>query len=395
MESQAHNRQWAGRYPDLGTGPLSTEPYISEERFAREKERIFGRTWLNVGRIEDLPETGGCFARDIQVSGASVLIVRGPDGKVRGFHNVCSHRGTRMVPDDGRARRGTKILCPYHHWLYGAAGDLIHIPDEEDFFDLDKTCHGLSPVHTDVRQGFIFVNMAADPPETLADYLGEIMEPLDGCPFDELKRTFTYRVEVNANWKLLFDGQNEFYHLPILHRHIMGRDFVTNAQGHHRYRNLRLYACHSFSAVDFPSYRTVTPLRMALASDLYETPEFRVPGMTGDMDQYTLFPNLTIEIVRLARTTVCVTYAVWPMEVGRTLWEVRFHFKEPASVRDHLRQQSFRRVSLDILQEDVFAAESVYAGMASRGKSHMILKDSEIILRHRQKVVEDFIGGPQ
>ena len=221
------------------------------------------------------------------------------------------------------------------------------------------------------------------------------MEPLDDCPFHEMKRTFTYRVEVNANWKLLFDGQNEFYHLPFPHRHIMGNDFVTNAREHHRWRDLRLYACHGFSAVDFPSYRTVTPLRIALASDLCETPEFRIPGMTGDMDQYTLFPNLTIEIVRLARTSVCVTYAVWPIEVGRTLWEVRFHLKEPASVRDHLRQQSFRRVSLDIIQEDVFAAESVYAGLASRAKSRMILQDSEIILRHRHKVVENFIGGSQ
>ena len=286
-----------------------------------------------------------------------------------------------------------KVLCPYHHWLYDATGRLVNVPDEENFFDLDKTRLGLSPVHTGIHKGFIFVNLAADPPETLADYLGEIMEPLDGCPFHELKRTYTYRVDVNANWKLLFDGQNEFYHLPILHRQIMGRDFVKNAGGHHRYRDVRLYDCHNFSAVNFPSYRTVTPLRMALGADLQKTPDFQVPGMTGDFDQYTLFPNLTIEVVRLARTTACVTFTVWPVEVGRTHWEVRFHFKEPLSVRDRFRQEAFRRISLDILQEDVFAAERVYAGLASGAKSHMILQDSEIILRHRLKVVENFIGG--
>ena len=393
MDTVARDRQWAETYPDLGTGPLSTEPYISKEHFEREREHVFARTWLNVGRVDDLPETGGYFARDIPACGASVLIVRSPDGTVRGFHNVCSHRGTRMVRDDGEARRGTNILCPYHHWRYDAAGGLVNVPDEENFFDLDKARHGLSPVPTDVRQGFIFVNLAADPPETLADYLGEIMEPLDGCPFHELKRTYTYRVDVNANWKLLFDGQNEFYHLPILHRQIMGRDFVKNAEGHHRYRDVRLYDCHSFAAVNFPSYRTVTPLRMALGADLHKTPDFQVPGMTGHMDQYTLFPNLTVEVVRLARTTACVTFTVWPVEAGRTLWEVRFHFKEPLSVRDRFRQEAFRRISLDILQEDVFAAERVYAGLASGAKSHMILQDSEIILRHRLKVVENFVGG--
>ena len=395
MGTAARDRQWAGKYPDLGTGPVSTEPYISERHFERERERVFGRTWLNVGHVDDFPEAGGHLARDVRIGGASVLIVRGPDGRVRGFHNVCSHRGTRLVPDDGRARRGTKILCPYHHWLYDAAGRLIGLPDEGNFFDFDRAGHGLSPVSTDVWQGFIFVNLAADPPQTLADYLGEIAERLDGCPFHEMKRAFTYRVEVDANWKLLFDGQNEFYHLPNLHRRIMGKDFVTNEQGQHRYRDVRLYACHSFSAVSFPSHRTVTPLRFSLGADLHKTPDFTVPGMTGDMDQYTLFPNLTIEIVRLPRTTACVTYTAWPIEVGRTLWEVRFHFKEPASVRDCLRQQSFRRISLDILQEDVFAAESVYAGLASRAKPHMILQDSEIMLRHRHRVVSDFVGGPR
>ena len=393
MGTVAQDRQWAETYPDLGTGPLSTEPYVSEEHFERERERVFGRTWLNVGRVDDLPETGGYFARDIPAAGASVLIVGGQDGKVRGFHNVCSHRSSRMVRDDGEARRGMNILCPYHHWRYDAAGGLVNVPDEENFFDLDKTCLGLSPVHTDVHKGFIFVNLATDPPETLADYLGEIMEPLNDCPFHELKRTYTYRVDVDANWKLLFDGQNEFYHLPILHRRIMGKDFVKNAEGHHRYRDVRLYDCHAFSAISYPSYRTVTSLRMALGADLHKTPDFQVPGMTGDFDQYTLFPNFTINIVRLARTTACVTYTVWPIEVGRALWEVRFHFKEPLSVRDRFRQEAFRRISLDIMQEDVFADESVYAGMASGAKSHMILQDSEIILRHRQKVVENFVGG--
>ena len=106
-----------------------------------------------------------------------------------------------------------------------------------------------------------------------------------------------------------------------------------------------------------------------------------------------MFPNFTINIVRLARTTTCVTYTVWPIEVGRALWEVRFHFKDPLSVRDRFRQETFRRISLDIMQEDVFADESVYAGLASRAKSHINLQDSEIILRHRHKVVENFVGG--
>ena len=113
--------------------------------------------------------------------------------------------------------------------------------------------------------------------------------------------------------------------------------------------------------------------------------------MTGHMDQYMLFPNFVIDVIKFARSTALVTYGTWPLEVDRTVWEIRFHFREPVSVRDRLRQESFKRVTLDILQEDVLVTEGVHAGLASRAKSHMILQDSEIVLRHRHKVAEDFV----
>ena len=392
MKTVMREKQWAEKYPELGTDPVPVEPNISEDHFELERERVFRRTWLCVGRVDDLPEVGDYFVRDIAICKVSVLIIRGPDNKVRGFHNVCSHRGNRLVPDNCGTRRAKSIHCPYHHWVYNTTGELIRVPDEENFFDFEKGAHGLSPVHTDIWEGFIFVNLAATPPETLTDYLGGIAEQLDSFPFHEMKRAFTYRVEVNSNWKVILDGQNELYHLPMLHHRLVGKDFVSNAEGNIRYRDVRLHNYHGFYAMNFPSFRTLTPLRLALGADIHKMPKFHVPQMTGEMDQYMLFPNFVIEVVRLVRSTVYVTYNAWPLEVGRTIWEVRFHFREPVSVRERLRQESFKRVTLDVLQEDVFAAENVYAGLASRAKSHMILQDSEIVLRHRYKVLEDFVG---
>ena len=391
MKTVMRARQWAEKYPELGTDPVPVEPCISEEHFELEREGIFRRAWLCVGRVDDLPEAGDYFVREIAICKVSVLVIRGPDGKVRGFHNVCSHRGNRLVSDECGTRRGTSIHCPYHHWVYNTRGELIRVPDEENFFDLEKGDHGLSPVHTDTWEGFIFVNLAATPPETLRDWLGEVAEQLDGCPFHEMKRAFTYRVEVDSNWKVILDGQNELYHLPMLHRRLVGKDFVVNAQGNIRYRDVRLYNHHGFYALDFPPFRTVTPLRVALGADIHEAPAFHVPQMTGHMDQYMLFPNFVIDVIKFARSTALVTYSTWPLEVGRTVWEVRFHFREPVSVRDRLRQESFKRVTLDILQEDVLVTEGVHAGLASRAKSHMILQDSEIVLRHRHKVAEEFV----
>ena len=133
----------------------------------------------------------------------------------------------------------------------------------------------------------------------------------------------------------------------MLHRRLVGKDFVSNAQGNIRYRDVRLYRYHGFHAMDFPSHRTLTPLRLALGADNHKVPTFHVPQMTGHMDQYMLFSNFVIEVVKLARTTVYATCNVWPLEVGRTVWEIRFHFKEPVSVRSRLRQESFKRVILD------------------------------------------------
>ena len=393
MKTVMDEKRWAEKYPDLGTGPVPVEPLISEEHFELERERVFRRSWLCVGRVDDIPEAGDRFVRDIAICKVSVLIVRGQDGKVRGFHNVCSHRGNRLLVDDCGTRRGKSIHCPYHRWVYNPAGELIHVPDEENFFDFEKSAHGLSPVHTDIWEGFIFVNLAATPPEALTDYLGGIADRLDGCPFHEMKRAFTYRVEIDSNWKIVLDGQNELYHLPMLHRPLVGKDFVGNAQGNTRYRDVRLYDYHGFYAMDFSSFRKLTPLRLALGADIREMPEFHVPQMTGHMDQYMLFPNFVIEVVRFIRSTLYITYTAWPVDVGRSVWEIRFHFREPVSVRDRLRQEAFKAITLNVLREDVFAAENVYAGLASRAKTHMILQDSEIVLRHRYKVLEDFVGS--
>ena len=312
MKTVMRAGQWAEKYPELGTGPVPVEPCISEEHFELEREGIFRRAWLCVGRVDDLPEAGDYFVCEIAICKVSVLVIRGPDGKVRGFHNVCSHRGNRLVSDECGTRRGRSIHCPYHHWVYNTKGELIRVPDEENFFGLEKGDHGLAPVHTDTWEGFIFVSLAATPPETLRNWLGEVAEQLDGCPFHEMKRAFTYRVEVDSNWKVILDGQNELYHLPMLHRRLVGKDFVVNAQGNIRYRDVRLYNYHGFYAIDFPSFRTVTPLRVALGADIHEAPAFHVPQMTGNMDQYMLFPNFVIDVIKFARSTALVTYSTWP-----------------------------------------------------------------------------------
>ena len=98
---------WTEHYPELGTDPISFEDSVSPEFYELEGEAIFKRAWLNVGRVEDLPRNGSYFTKEIDIAHASVLVVRGLDEQVRAFHNVCRHRGNKLVWNDDPRKRST------------------------------------------------------------------------------------------------------------------------------------------------------------------------------------------------------------------------------------------------------------------------------------------------
>ena len=97
MATQINNKKWTTQYPELGTDPVPIEPCISPEYFERERESIFRRVWLNIGREEEIPYIGDYFVKELQVCQSSILVVRGKDGVIRAFHNMCSHRGNDDV----------------------------------------------------------------------------------------------------------------------------------------------------------------------------------------------------------------------------------------------------------------------------------------------------------
>jgi phenylpropionate dioxygenase-like ring-hydroxylating dioxygenase large terminal subunit len=122
--------------PDImETGRVPVEAYTSEAQFQLERE-IFGRVWLFVGRVGEIPNAGDWMVRDIDVRSVSAIIVRGKDMKVRAFYNMCSHRGMKLLWE-GKGRGG-KFSCPYHAWTYDAQGALTNIPDERCFPHVSK-----------------------------------------------------------------------------------------------------------------------------------------------------------------------------------------------------------------------------------------------------------------
>ena len=392
MKTVMREKQWAEKYPDLGTAPLPTDPYVSEEYFALERDRVFRRAWINVGRTDEVPGAGDYFVRDVAICKVSVLVIRGSDGVVRGFHNVCSHRSNKLVLDE----RGTcpgSLNCHFHNWVYSDKGKLVRVPDEVNFFGLDKRDHGLTPIELDTWEGFIFVHLDPEPAETLREFLGGVADQLDGFPFHEMRAIQTWRVEERANWKVALDAQNELYHFPFMHRRVLGSIFAMNDKGQCRYQDVNLHKHHCVWACEYHRSLDLTPLKVALYSAGMVTRELRVPQMIGEMDFVVLFPNFVI----LALQGRPFGELCHLCDSGRLRWTGRSgKWASTSPLRGPCANGFSRSTSSasrgNTLQEDTLAHENVQAGLASRAKSHVILQDNEIPIRHFHKVLEDHVG---
>ena len=156
--------------PQAGLQPGIAPFYTSPEIFQADLDIIFGRHWIYVGVEPDVPEPGDCMVVDIDR--ASIIIARDDDMGLRAFHNVCRHRGARLVHDE-KTTVGN-IVCRYHQWTYGLDGSLLYAEHMGPGFD--TTCHGLKKVHLRSVAGLIFICLADEPPADI-DEMARALEP--------------------------------------------------------------------------------------------------------------------------------------------------------------------------------------------------------------------------
>jgi Rieske 2Fe-2S family protein len=200
--------------------------YTSERVFALEKEHIFCREWVCVGREEEVAEPGA--HRVLDVLGESILLVRNREGRLRAFYNVCRHRGTRLCRDPAAVDTNThaplpggisggRITCPYHQWTYDLDGRLLAAPHLSGEAQFDRTQFSLYPVAVESWGGFVFLNLTPAGAVPLAEPLGAVPERLARYPLAALGIGHTIRYEVAANWKVLCENYNECYHCGGVH----------------------------------------------------------------------------------------------------------------------------------------------------------------------------------
>ncbi|MHC4992077.1 MAG: aromatic ring-hydroxylating oxygenase subunit alpha [Planctomycetota bacterium] len=196
-----------------GARTLPARYYTSSDIFDREGERIFGRQWLCIGLACTLEGPGSYFVAEVE--GESLVVVKDRAGAVRVFHNVCRHRGTRLCADR-RGEFSKYIVCPYHSWAYGLAGDLVAAPNMDEVEGFDPKQFPLHPVATEVWEGLIFVSLAPAPPP-FAEALAPLVSRFARWRVSDLVSVHQTQYEVEANWKLLFQNYSECYHCPSLH----------------------------------------------------------------------------------------------------------------------------------------------------------------------------------
>jgi len=194
---------------------LAPWTYYNEEFFELEKEFIFKKNWLLVGHVSDIPNTGDYLTFD--AVGERALIIRDSNQKIYAFHNVCRHRGAKVVEQiHGNCPRA--LVCPFHGWSYHLDGRVRHIPQADTFANIDIENISLVSLSVEIWLGFIFINFTNDS-QSLANVMAPVvdrflpynlekLEPLPGTKYSQ-KRPY--------NWKIIHDIDNEGYHVPIGH----------------------------------------------------------------------------------------------------------------------------------------------------------------------------------
>lgn len=400
MTNFDYDKRWSDEYPELGTDPIPTEPCYSPEYFRLEREKVFSKVWLQVGRVESVGEPGDYFIQDIAVCRTSVIVWRGMDGTVRAFHNVCMHRGNKLAWENETCGNRRKIQCRFHGWTYNSDGRLAHVPDEKMFTGLDKKRRGLMEIAVGIWEGFIFVNLDPEPEETLTEYLGEMGEHLSGFPFADYPTCYGYRAELNANWKVCLDAFSEAYHVLFIHRETVGTANVSRENPMSHPIDVKLYGRHRSAVIygnpDFAPSPTgklaalsgLTSLERGVGLDslpAHINPERR-PDFNFDLN--AIFPNFMVHV----RPGEYFTHIFWPLSPDRTLWEGRNYYPAPKDAAQRFSQEYSHLMRRNAWLEDTSTMEATHQGLAGGRLKDFVLSDSEILIRHGYKVLEDYVG---
>lgn len=387
---------WAKKFPQLGTGPVPVEPYLSSDYFERERDKVFKKSWLKVARVEEIANSRDYKVVPFEFADAEVIVIRGEDDQIRGFYNTCSHRGNKVVWQTGTGHaKGGGLQCRFHGWVYGTKGEVRSVPEEGAFFDLDKASCGLTPVATDVWEGFVFINFDPEPAQTLAEFLGVMGERLAGFPYGAFSEAHTYRTVLNCNWKVAQDAFSEAYHVNTIHAGTFPDGFSTELL------DVQLLGPHHSCGVC--KIEGGNPPPVAAMSHRFSTAsiakkeldnESMLPPDVGNDPRHAfelavLFPNYLVHIL----DGMYFTHQFTPIDVDHTMWEGVQYFAPPKNAGERFSHEYGQVLQRNAWLEDTATMEDTHQALKSGAKSEMYLQDGEILIRHLLEVVDQMVNA--
>jgi choline monooxygenase len=318
--------------------------YTDPAVYQRERTAVFGNSWQSVGRVDQLRKPGEFITAEI--AGEPIAVVRGSDGILRAFFNVCRHRAAPVLTEESGCVG--KLRCRYHGWTYDLAGKLVGTPEFEGVCDFEKSENGMVPVGA-VREagGFVWVHLAetagtveAEFPEFFADFTphpprSAATSPARGEVGFHARRVY----EVGCNWKVYVDNYLDGgYHVNTVHPALAG-------------------------AIDYKEYRTETHARSSVqTSPLKESQGSVGITRTGHAAYWWLYPNFMVN----SYSGVLDTNLVLPIDVHRC--QVVFDFYFGPEHDTAFREESIR-VAEVVQEEDRMICEQVQRGLGSRSYS--------------------------
>jgi len=323
--------------------------YTSPEIYAEEQERIFTERWICAGRAAEISEAGDYVLR--RIAGESVIVVRGRDGALRAFYNVCRHRGTRLC-EEPQGRFSETIQCPYHAWTYTIDGQLIGAPHMNEVPGFDKCDYPLHTVPLETWEGFTFVNLAREP-QAFAQAFAPLAGRFSRFNLSTLKSARRIDYDVAANWKLVFQNYSECLHCPVIHPGLAKLTPYTSG------------ANDLFDGPFLGGYMVITKEggSLTLSGRACGAPVGVLP--TEDQHRvyfYSLFPNLLLSL----HPDYVMFHTLWPEGPGRTriTCEWLFHpdsFRQPGFDPDDAVQ-----FWDETNRQDWHICEQSHAGITSR-----------------------------
>lgn len=324
-----------GYSEDVGNSQsLQADAYTQKEWFNADLNTILAKSWQWVCHIEKLREPGSYVT--IEIANQPIAVVRGRDGVLRAFYNVCKHRAHELLKGEGTISR---IMCPYHAWVYKLDGHLVRAPETDhlDNFDLKKIC--LDEIQVEEFCGFVYANLDGNAP-SLSSQTGNLETEIRHWAPDIENLTFGHRLtyDIKSNWKNVIDNFLECYHCPTAHKDFC--DLVD--MDTYKVTTYGIYSSHMAEAGNAPN-------------SAYDVSKATVKTHAV----WWVWPNTCL--MRYPGRSSMIVLNIIPAGPDRTLETYDFFLETPEP--DAMELDAIRYID-DVLQiEDIGLVESVQRGM--------------------------------